>query len=69
MKLSKKAAKEIGVVLAHSLHNCKSIEAREAVLDVLGDMINEADAYLALHDGFNATLDVLEPLTIAGPRT
>ena len=71
MKLSKKAAKELGIVLAHSLHKCTSLEAREAVLDVRCDITGKLEVweqYLAFKDSFNETMDILEPLTIAGPR-
>ncbi len=70
MKISKKAAAELGKILAQTLHNCGTVEKRGAVLDARVDIgvAMPWAVYRAFNDGFLAELDILEPLPIAGPR-
>ncbi len=70
MIISKKGAYQLGQILALEIHKYKSPQFRETVLSVrnaVSDGITEWPSRQELQKGFNATLDILEPLTL-GPR-
>ena len=70
MIISKKGAYQLGQILALEIHKYKSPQFRGTVLsvrDAVLDGITEWPARQELQKGFNATLDILEPLTL-GPR-
>jgi hypothetical protein len=64
MKISKKAARELGAALAQGFHNCASVEERSGVLTArlaIVDTFQTEAQWAAFEGGFRAKLDELEP--------
>lgn len=73
MKISKKAAAELGITFARALHEHASVKFREHVIaarggildarNVVGDSIEGYEAKDAYFKSFREELDLLEPLS------
>lgn len=72
MKISKKAAAQIGAALAEELHASENVDqragvlnARSAIIDLIcGGSGDWHPSYDSLHTAFEQRLDELEPLSV-----
>jgi len=67
MKLSKRTAAALGTLIADKLHDCKSIDARQGVIDVFYAIqdalaVEEYPTYRVLTDAYRDRINHLEPL-------
>jgi len=71
IKISKKAARQLGSDIATELNAQKTIEARGGVLNARSVILGHLEFLLqqAFEEGFDATLDFLEPYPSGNRRS
>ena len=71
IKISKKAARQLGSDIATELHAQKTVEGRGGVLNARSVILGHFEFLLqqAFEEGFDATLDILEPYPSGNKRS